>query len=238
VIIHRETLLSSDINKLGSFIERLINQYDEFNEIVIMTSAAQQQMAKANRMTSLISYCQGEGVQVNFIGQYELFKLLNNNKDIADKYFTAVLRKVKTRTLAKYLSVLAAISSILGLLFGLYFQNKQVSDSPLKQQIESVEETLNGVKNLEINLRRLKNDLENTAKESEKIKIEYEKALKLRQITSEQLTQIKKAISSQSKSEVIFNYSLGFLFGVASSILGAIIVDRIKRRRALQKENV
>jgi hypothetical protein len=67
-----------------------------------------------------------------------------------------------------------------------------------------------------------------------RIKNEYEETLKLKDITEEQLSIIRKSLNTQNTSKMILNAILGFIFGVASSITGTVIYEKRKRYKMLQ----
>lgn len=214
-------------------LERSSDYFSDFDEVVIITSSP---LTDTHRKLVTLPSIKDKGLNVKLIGQSDIFELLDKNKDIAERYFEKVREKVKIRNYLEYTAALGAIISIFGLVFSLYTFNIEKTGASLNNQIDSVEVALKGVRDLEKSLSKLKGDLQDTSSESERIKREYEEALKLKSITSEQLNQIKKAVSAQSKPEIVMNYLLGFLLGLGSSIFGAIIYERIKRFRTLRSE--
>ncbi len=123
--------------------------------------------------------------------------------------------------------------SVISLLFSIVPFTKDKERDSFESQIQAVEANLNSLKALERSLSALKKELQTTSEESARIKREYEEALKLKAITSEQLEQVKKAVSAQSASDTFLNYFFGFLLGVAGSVLATVITDRWKAKRAL-----
>lgn len=229
VEIKHRTSLHPDGLRL--FLQRFADYFSDFDELVIVTSSP---ITKTHREFVSLPSLKEKGVNVRLIGQSDIFELLEKNQDIAARYFDKVRDKVRKRKYAEYLSVLASVASVIGLILSLYSYNNHEETTSLDRQIDSVEMALKGVRSLEGSLSDLKGELTKTSKESEQIKKEYEEALKLKSVTADQLKQIRKAVSSQTNSEIVFNYLLGFLLGVGSSILGAVIYDRIRRFRALQ----
>lgn len=218
---------------LRLFLQRFADYFSDFDELVIITSSP---LTSTHREFASLPSIKDKGVNVKLLGQSDIYELLDKNQDIANRYFEKVREKVKKRTYAEYFGVLGSTLSIIGLVVSLYSFNARENNSSLDKQIDSVEMALKGVKTLEGSLGKLKNELKNTSAESERIKKEYEEALKLKSITNDQLDQIKKAVSAQTKSEIVLSYLLGFLLGLGSSILGAVIYERIKRLRALRSE--
>ena len=99
--------------------------------------------------------------------------------------------------------------------------------------MKSVEDSLARLGDLERGLLALKVDLENKARESAQVSKEYEEAMRLKALTSEQLESVRRAVSSQSRSDVFWNYFFGFILGVAGSVVATILTDKWKQRRSL-----
>jgi hypothetical protein len=221
---------SFDIATLRSFLGRVERRGNEFDEYILVTSsplnASVHQVLKS--WTTAVS-----APRVHLLGQQEVVELLQKNPAIANKYFPAVRRRVTRRRLIGAASGLGAAFSVLALILSLYETLVPKEKSTFQGQIFAVEDSLKGLRALEQSLQGLKRELEQTSEESNRIRREYEEVMKLKVVTAEQLEQIRKAVSSQSAWEVFLNYFFGFLLGVASSALATIIMDRIKKRRAL-----
>lgn len=167
------------------------------------------------------------------LGQQEVFQLLTKHSGVAAKYFKEVIKRVRQRRLMFVTSSAGVLVSVISLLFSIVPLTKDQERDSFESQIQTVESNLNNLKALERGLSALKKELRTTSEESARIKREYEEALKLKAITSEQLEKVKKAVSAQPASETFLNYCFGFLLGVASSVLATVITDRLKAKRAL-----
>lgn len=222
------------LRDLDHFIERLSREAQKFDEYVFITSSPllqkSQQILDSLAVNSLAK-------PIRLLGQEEIIGLLDRNPEIASRYFKAVRQRVKIRRLSEIVSLVAVAASLAGLTssFFSYRDTTSTESTSFSSQIESVEESLSRLKSLEAGLRTLKDDLRSQSEESARVTKEYEEAMKLKALTSEQLEQVKLAINSQSRGEVFMNYFLGFLLGVAGSVLATIITDRWKQRRALAK---
>ena len=73
-----------------------------------------------------------------------------------------------------------------------------------------------------------------TEKAAKAIEQEYVKAKELEKLTEEQFEAVKTALRSQSWQKTAFNYGLGFVLGVAASLIANVIYSRIRQHRALR----
>ncbi len=76
-----------------------------------------------------------------------------------------------------------------------------------------------------------------TEKATKVIEQEYAKAKELEKLTQEQFEAVKSALWSQSWQKTALNYGLGFVLGIASSLIASVIYSRIRQHRALSEEN-
>lgn len=226
---HRTTF---DPKGFRSFLERLAKESQKYDEYVFITSSpipdAQRQLHSSNAAKVL-------NAQFKLFGQAEVLALLNNHSAIASKYFKSVQARIKQRKIAASVATVALLISISGIGSGLYsfFGSKIEPKSQLGEQVKNVEDSIKKLNDLETSLNELKKDLQQKSEESARIAKEYEAAMKLKSLTSEQLEQVKKAVGSQSSMEIFQNYFFGFLLGVAASVIANVITDELKRRRVL-----
>lgn len=215
---------------LRLFVDRLSKSDKRFDEYVFITSSP---LTSAHRQAIQSEIIARSGLNVQLFGQQEVFQLLTKHSDVAAKYFKEVAQRVRQRRLAFVTSSAGVLVSVIALVFSIAPFTKDKGRDSFESQIQAVEANLNSLKALEQSLSVLKKELQTTSEESARIKREYEEALKLKAITSEQLEQIKKAVSAQSASDTFLNYFFGFLLGVAGSVLATVITDRWKAKRAL-----
>ena len=215
---------------LRLFIDRLSKSDMRFDEYVFITSSP---LTPAHLEAINSETVARSGLNIQLLGQQDVFHLLSRHPDVAAKYFKEVAQKVRHRRLSLWMSSVGVVASVVSLLFSIIPFTKDKERDSFESQIQAVEANLNSLKALERNLSALKKELQTTSEESARIKREHEEALKLKAITAEQLEQIKKAVSAQSTMDTFLNYFFGFLLGVAGSILATVITDRWKARREL-----
>lgn len=215
---------------LRLFVDRLSKSDMRFDEYVFITSSP---LTSVHRQAIQSETIAQSGLNIQLFGQQEVFQLLTKHSDVAAKYFKEVAQKVRQRRLAFVTGSVGVLASVMSLLFSIGPFTKDKERNSFESQIQAVEANLNSLKALERSLSALKKELQTTSEESARIKREYEEALKLKAITSEQLEQIKKAVSAQSATDTFLNYFFGFLLGVAGSMLATVITDKWKAKRAL-----
>lgn len=219
---------------LQLFLERMSSETRKFDEYIFVTSSP---ISNAHLKLDKFDTEKALHGEIKVLGREEVITLLTSHPAVASKYFRSVGGRVKRRKVATILSSFAVAISIGGLANALYsfFGSKIEPKSQLSKQVKTVEESIAGLNVLERSLVTLKIDLQQKSEESERVAKEYERAMKLKSLTAEQLEQVKKAINSQGSIDISLNYFLGFLLGVASSVLATVITDRWKQRRALLK---
>jgi hypothetical protein len=215
---------------LRLFLERLSKEDQSFDEYIFITSSPIQDVHRRQFSRTL-------NAEVKVLGQAEIISLLNEYPTVAAKYFKSVRDRIRLRNILTFVSVLVFLTSI-GVLannFYSFLGSKLEPKSKLSQQVKGVEDSIAKLNDLEQSLRALKIDLQQKADESARVTREYERAMKLKSLTADQLRQIKKAVSSQSGVGTFLNSFLGFLLGIAASVLATVITDKWKQRRALAK---
>ena len=108
----------------------------------------------------------------------------------------------------------------------------------LQERIETVERAIGSLEDLEKQLIDIKRDMVETEKAAKAIEQEYVKAKELEKLTQEQFEAVKSALRSQSWQKTAFNYGLGFVLGIASSLIASVIYSRTRQHRALREEKV
>lgn len=169
------------------------------------------------------------------IGQEKLFDLLDSKQGVASKYFENAMSRARTRKLMMHTSILVVALSTGWGAFKLHSAQNTLakSESDFSTQIASVEDSLRKLRDLEAELQILKFEIQQKSVESIIITKEYEDALKLKSITSEQLEQIHKAVTTQGMFEFAMNFLVGIATGLATSFLYSIATDRWKRKKTV-----
>jgi hypothetical protein len=226
-IKHRKTFHPENV---GLFVDRLSKSDLHFDEYIFVTSAP---ITAERRRVTHAKIISNSKFNIQLLGQHEVFQLLLKYPKISTKYFKSVSQKIFQRRVTVVTSFAGISVSLFSLVLTIIPLAEEKEKSSFESQIQSVETNLQGLKEVERNLIELKKELQATSVESAQIKMDYEAALKLKAITSEQLEQINKAVNSQTSTDTALNYFFGFLLGVAGSILATVITDRWKARREL-----
>lgn len=219
---------------LRLFLELLSKEERRFDEYIFITSSS---IKDIPREMVNFNAAKVQNAQIGIYGQLDLIELLSRHQAVAAKYFKSVRERVRMRRVSALISSAALVASLGGLGSSLYslLGPKQQPDTQFSTQIRSVEESLSRLTDLERNLRKLKEELQEKSAESARVSKEYDEAMKLKALTTEQLEQVRKAVNSQNRWDVFQNYFFGFLLGVAGSVLATIITDKWKQRKALEQ---
>jgi hypothetical protein len=95
----------------------------------------------------------------------------------------------------------------------------------LSKDLQSVNTALESISDLEKSLQSVRETIENRRSEISRISVEYSKAKELERLTDIQRDELKSLLASQSTWDQIKSYGLGFLIGVAGSILANAICE-------------
>ncbi|MCK4517791.1 restriction endonuclease, partial [Candidatus Babeliales bacterium] len=197
-------------------------------QLIIMTSAT--------LSPSLISSIQElpSDIEVNLIGQDEILQSLNDYPKIRQAKLEPAQRRTIRQRWELHIGVTGAAFSILGLLISGISFFVQPEKPLLQERIETVERAIGNLKDLEKQLTEIKGDMVETEKAAKAIEQEYVKAKELEKLTDEQFEAVKTALRSQSWQKTAFNYVLGFVLGVAASLISNVIYSRIRQHRAIR----
>lgn len=232
--VKHRSALSPD--NLRLFLDRLAQRELWFDEFIFITSSPLEDKHK-----KLVDLKSAKALSASFriLGQQEVIQLLKNHPSIAKKYFKSVQKRVRSRKISAVMSVVTLVSSIGLLSNSLYafLEPDEQTKNSVSIQIKSVEESLSKLGDLEKGLKDLKKELQQKAEESVRVTAEYEQAMKLKELTAEQLEQVRNAVAGQSRWEIFKNYFFGFLLGVAGSVLATILTDKWKQRKELVRSD-
>lgn len=172
--------------------------------------------------------------KISIISQTELFNLLDKHSDIAQRYFTALEQKTKS---SKYLLTTASTGVIISVIIYLFtfMLDKNGNDKPLTNRIENVEVALKGIKGLEEDLKTIKDDMIQTELENKRILEEYEKVQGVEELINEKKEFLNIVLNYQPWYKKFLSYFLGLITGVFTSIIGSILFEKWKLKRALEK---
>lgn len=175
-----------------------------------------------------------ESDRISIISQTELFNLLDKHSDIAQRYFTALERKTKSSKYWLSTSFAGVLISVIMSLFT-FMLDKNEKDKPLTNRIENVEEALKGIKGLEEDLKTIKDDMIQTDLENKRILEEYEKMQGVEELINQKKESLNIVLNYQPWYKKFLSYFLGLLTGVFTSIIGSILFEKWKLKRALEK---
>ncbi len=217
-----------------SSVRRIIDQLQASSyqpkQLVIMTSAALSPSLKA-AIQQLPS-----DMTVRLIGQDEVLQVLNEHPEIQRSQVAPAQRRMIRLRRELIVGIAGALASIAGLLFSGVSFFVQPEKPQLQERIETVERAIGNLKDLEKQLTDIKGDMVETEKAAKAIEQEYTKAKELKKITEEQFEAVKTALRSRSWQKTVFDYGLGFILGIAASLMSSVIFSRIRQRRALREE--
>lgn len=219
---------------LRLFLERLAREATKFDEYIFITSSP---ILDIHRQVPNSQAAKSLNAEIKLLGRDDILSLLEQHRHVAAKYFKTARDRQQRQKIAASASLVAAAVSM-GVVGNLIYDSLKPGVEPsskLAEQVKSVENSLARLRDLELSLKVLRDELERKSTESAQIAKEYEEAMKLKALTAEQLEQVRKAVSGQTRTEIFLNYFFGFLLGVAGSVLATIITDRWKQRRELRK---
>lgn len=218
-----------------SIVRRIIDQVRASSyrpeHLVIMTSAIISQSLR-----DAILKLQSD-ITIRLIGQGEILRALNDHPEIQRLQVAPAQRRTIRQRWELMFGVAGALSSIAALLASGIFFFVQPGKPQLQERIETVERAIGNLKDLEKQLVNIKGDMLETEKAAKAIEQEYAKAKELEKLTQEQFEAVKSALRAQSWQKTAFNYGLGFVLGIASSLIASVIYSRIRQHRALREEN-
>lgn len=223
---HTKQLSLSNVRKIIAQVQA--SPYQP-KQLVIMTSATLSPSLKSS-IQELPS-----DIAVKLIDHDEVLRALNDYPKIRRSQLEPAHRRTIRQRWELTSGVAAAVSSIVALLFSGSISLFVQPEKPLLQErIETVERAIGNLKDLEKQLTDIKGDMIETEKVAKAIEQEYAKAKELEKLTEEQFEAVKTALRSQSWQKTAFNYGLGFVLGVAASLIANVIYSRIRQRRALR----
>lgn len=172
------------------------------------------------------------GTKLEIVDRRGLQQLLYAHKAASQKVIGEANKRYRSQRVRLVASAIAALFSILGALVSLFpfvFHEK----APLDRRIETVEKALGSMRDLEGYLADIKRDMEETQKATVAINQKYAEAKELEKLTAAQLAALQETLKDRDWKWTILNYVLGFVLGIASSLVASVLYTRWKQRRAL-----
>ena len=219
-----------NLQLLQKDIKKRISNIGTYKILLYVTSAP----LNSDQLDKFQDLCdEHSSIDIKIISQNEICSLLDKDSEIVKKYFGPIKRKLKVQKVLATISIVATVVSVLGILFPQVFDSYQKQQT-LGDRIIKVEKALSNINDLEKYLRDLEKEMIDTEKSINQIKNEYKQAQVLKNLTKEQLESLSFALNKTQWYDGILNQFLGFILGVAASILGSIIIDKYKKRKLLQ----
>ena len=172
------------------------------------------------------------GARLEIVDRRGLQQMLYAHKAASQQVMADANKRLRSQRVRLLVSATAGLFSILGALVSLYpfvFHEK----APLDRRIETVEKALGSMRDLEGYLADIKRDMEETQKATVAINQKYAEAKELEKLTAAQLAALQATLQVRDWKWTILNYVLGFVLGVASSLVATVLYSRWKQRRAL-----
>jgi hypothetical protein len=93
---------------------------------------------------------------------------------------------------------------------------------------------LANIKGLEETLRKVRDDMVATQNATSEINKKYTEAKELEKLTDVQIQALKQTLQTEKWWKTLLNYALGFVLGIASSLIASVLYARWKQNRELQ----
>ena len=90
------------------------------------------------------------------------------------------------------------------------------------------------MRDLEKYLSDIKQDMQATQKATEIINEKHAQAKELEKLTSAQLAALQETLQTRNWKWTALNYVLGFVLGVASSLVASVLYARWRQRKAIE----
>jgi Holliday junction resolvase len=222
---HRERPFS--VNELRKVVDRLRSSRFNPSQLVVITSA------KVPESTRSYFSQNDPTTRLRIIDRDEVLRILSADADLQEGPIANAEKRERRLTLEFWLGTILTIMSIgLAVESSMSLINRP-TPLPLSQRIETVENAIGNLKNLENELVGIKKEMIQTEKAAALIKSEYEDAKQLQQLTDEQFAAVRSALEKSSWQKTLLDSALGFFLGVGSSLAANVIQTRVKQKRVL-----
>jgi hypothetical protein len=173
------------------------------------------------------------GAELRFLGRADILRLLKRDPPKPLRWFRVAAKRITKQRFRLWLSALGATASILGVIISLFSVALPPKET-LDKRIETVERALSSIRDLEGYLSDIKDDMVATEKATLVINQKYTQAKELEKLTDQQIAALQETLQVQNWQRTVLNYVLGFVLGIASSLVASILYARWRQRKALQ----
>lgn len=234
VLVEIKHKLRINKREIEIIFNKLLASNPSAKYLVLMTSASLKDVELNNLNLPT-------GHTYTYIGADDILKALNyTHPDLQKlKEVKEAEKRTKKQSESFKMAIIAMIVAILGSLFSSYLtllidEEKQ----PLEKRIETVETVIGNLKDLEIQLKDIKEDMVKTQQAKDFIEKEYEKEYEkmqeVKKLSKIQIEAIKESMEKEEWWIMLIKNVLSFILGVASSIAGSILYSKYKQRKSLE----
>jgi len=174
-----------------------------------------------------------KGCSLKFLDQKDIYQMLSQQQVASSRFFRNAMQRLRTEKIHFIFGTVTACCSLLGVFLSLY-PFTSFEKAPLNKRINTVERALTNIRDLESYLIDIKKDMAETEKATQIINEKNNKAKELEKLTEFQLDALKNTLQAESWQRTLFNYLLGFIFGIASSFIASVMHAKWIQRKALK----
>lgn len=212
-------------NELQEFINRYFSYFDNPRRLIFVTSAE-----ILRGIANQIKHHLPPQLSFDIIDRGDIVKMLNMHREIASRYFKKAKDRIKSQWHSLALGILGAIISMVAWLIPFGFSHRATLD----KRIQTVESALSNIRDLETYLVSIKQDMVETEKATQFLKEKYTQAKELEKLTQDQVSALKATLQTENWHRTIFNYAMGFILGIASSLVASVFYSKWHQRKALE----
>lgn len=219
-----------NIHEANKVFNQLLKSSSKPEHIILMTSARIKDIDRP--LLSVPS-----GYTLTIIGVDDILNILNKSE-----VKVIELEQANKRTNTQKQQLLFSAFGVFTAIVGLFISGTNLLIStekpPLEKRIENVEAVIGNLKDLEVQLIDIKEDMVKTqqAKDiiEEEYEQEYEKMQEVKKLSKIQIEAIKESMEKEEWWIMLIKNVLSFILGVASSIAGSILYSKYKQRKSLE----
>ncbi len=226
LVKHRQTLSADEVGEF--FNRRSLLEINVPQELIFVTSARlQQSQVQRMQITNL-------GYALQIISHDDLMQLIAKHGEVAKRFLRPIRWERSLRRISLVLSIVCFAVGISGGVLVKKFSAK--TGNQLDERIQTVESALSNLRDLESSLNKVKDDMVATEHATVEANKKYEQAQEMLKLTEPQVNALKQTLQPAVKWWYKpFDYLMGFLIGVASSIVAALLIIRWQRKTELSK---
>ena len=228
IVKHKKYLGLDDIIRS---VKAYFSDPTKYGSLVFVTSAEITPQVKAS--FGKIREQLQDGRLFRCLGYQDIISMIDAYPKVANRFFGLAKRRLTSRRYQLAFGILGIVFSIAGGLMSLY-PMLIFPQAALDKRIQTVENALTSMRDLEKYLEKIKQDMVETEKATQLINERYAQAKELEKLTQDQVNAIRATLQAESWQRTIFNYAMGFVLGVASSFVASVLYSRWRQIKALE----